>query len=65
MGDPGGQHRAAGNTLLGLGSLGVALALLAIALRLELRLIDAPALGFTGVALAATGAWLRVLGRGP
>ncbi len=51
--------------MLGLGSIGVALALLAIALRLELRLIDTPALGFTGVALAATGAWLRALGRKP
>lgn len=58
-GGPAGQHRAVGNTLLGLGALGAVMAVIAALLHLDLRLIDAQAMGVFSLVLAATGFWQR------
>ena len=57
--DPGGQHRAAGNTLLGLGGIAVVGGLIAAILNFELRFIDARAMVIFGLVLTSAGVWQR------
>ena len=54
-----GQHRAVGNALIGLGGVGAALALLALARHATLRFIDAPTMLMFGLAMAGLGFWQR------
>ena len=55
--DPGGQHRAAGNTLMGLGGAAVMVGLVAAIVHLELRFIDARMMAVFGLVMAGAGVW--------
>ncbi|CAN5919858.1 hypothetical protein BH11MYX4_BH11MYX4_22820 [soil metagenome] len=57
--DPGGQHRAVGNTLLGLGAVGLVVGFVAVMLQLELRFIDARTMALFGLGMAGAGLWQR------
>ena len=57
--DSSGQHRAAGNALLGLGVTGAFIGIVLAMLHVELRFIDARSMTMIGVGMAAVGAWQR------
>ncbi len=57
--DAAGQHRTSGNALIGMGALGLAVALIVLCLRLELRFIDGWTMGLFGAVLAGVGVWQR------
>ena len=55
--DPGGQHRAAGNVLIGLGATGVLVAVVAWVLTLDLRFLDPPTMAAASAGMALIGWW--------
>lgn len=57
--DPDGQHRAAGNALIGLGSAGLFVALGLGLLHRDFPFLEAGSMGLTAGLLTATGVWLK------
>lgn len=57
--DSSGQHRAAGNALIGLGVTGTLLGIALAMLHVELRFIDARSMTMIGLGMIAVGVWQR------
>lgn len=60
--DPGGQHRAAGNVLIGLGVTGVVVAVVGWILKLDLRFLDPSTMAAASAGMALIGWWQRSSG---
>ena len=60
--DPGGQHRAVGQVLIGLGATGVVVAVVGWILKLDLRFLDPPTMAAASAVMVLIGWWQRNAG---
>ena len=60
--DPGGQHRAAGNVLIGLGVTGVVVAVVGWILKLDLPFLDPSTMAAASAGMTLIGWWQRSSG---